>query len=385
MDRLTRSLAGFAKIVEVLDAHGASFVSVTQQFNTATSMGRLTLNMLLSFAQFEREVAGERIRDKIAASKRKGMWMGGTVPLGYDVRDRKLVVNEAEANTVRHVFRSYLALGSVRLLQERHRHQKVAPGVADQSLDLAFVIALARAAKAIGEQVVGLQLGKDPGALPRAITKDARRRQLGVVVQHALRHTAEECERRIVPVAERLRRLRRIGPHEARVAVRQIHRQEVDALLHPTNHRNRLAKVGLAVPGRMDQGHEHLLPAQPPLPDVVLHDRLATREAVLCHQPLKYPPRRMPLLARPPLVLLQDPVDHRQQRVELGPHRRLAAPVPRRHGKPQHLGHRLGVDAEDPGRLPLAHAIHMAGTPNPRIKIHDFHPKGLPSAVLTKG
>jgi hypothetical protein len=94
-DPVTRSLAGFAKIVEVLDAHGASFVSVTQQFNTATSMGRLTLNMLLSFAQFEREVAGERIRDKIAASKRKGLWMGGTVPLGYDVRDRKLVVNEA--------------------------------------------------------------------------------------------------------------------------------------------------------------------------------------------------------------------------------------------------------------------------------------------------
>ena len=103
----------------VLDAHGASFVSVTQQFNTATSMGRLTLNMLLSFAQFEREVAGERIRDKIAASKRKGIWMGGTVPLGYDVRDRKLVVNEAEANSVRHVLRSYLALGSVRLLREQ--------------------------------------------------------------------------------------------------------------------------------------------------------------------------------------------------------------------------------------------------------------------------
>ena len=90
VDRLTRSLADFAKIVDVLDAHNASFVSVTQQFNTTTSMGRLTLNMLLSFAQFEREIAGERIRDKVAASKRKGMWMGGNVPLGYDVKDRKL-------------------------------------------------------------------------------------------------------------------------------------------------------------------------------------------------------------------------------------------------------------------------------------------------------
>ena len=119
VDRLTRSLADFAKIVEVFDAHGASFVSVTQHFNTATSMGRLTLNMLLSFAQFEREVAGERIRDKIAASKRKGMWMGGPVPFGYLVRDHKLVVDEVEAETVRHIFRLYRELGSVRLLGDR--------------------------------------------------------------------------------------------------------------------------------------------------------------------------------------------------------------------------------------------------------------------------
>ena len=117
VDRLTRSLADFAKIVDVFDAHGASFVSVTQQFNTTTSMGRLTLNMLLSFAQFEREIAGERIRDKIAASKAKGMWMGGTVPLGYDVKDRKLVVNPAEAETVRLIFQRYAELGSVTLLQ----------------------------------------------------------------------------------------------------------------------------------------------------------------------------------------------------------------------------------------------------------------------------
>ena len=116
VDRLTRSLADFAKIVDVFDAHGASFVSVTQQFNTTTSMGRLTLNMLLSFAQFEREIAGERIRDKIAASKAKGMWMGGNVPLGYDAKDRKLIVNEAEAEAVRLIFRRYLELGSVRIL-----------------------------------------------------------------------------------------------------------------------------------------------------------------------------------------------------------------------------------------------------------------------------
>ena len=118
VDRLTRSLSDFAKIVEVLDGHGASFVSVTQQFNTTTSMGRLTLNMLLSFAQFEREVTGERIRDKIAASKRKGMWMGGSVPLGYEVRNRKLVIHQIEAERVRSIYRAYLELGTVRLVQQ---------------------------------------------------------------------------------------------------------------------------------------------------------------------------------------------------------------------------------------------------------------------------
>ena len=117
IDRLTRSLFDFAKIVEAFDARGVSFVSITQQFNTTTSMGRLTLNVLLSFAQFEREVAGERIRDKIAASKKKGMWMGGLPPLGYDVRDRKLVVNQEEAKTVLHIFRRYVELRSVRALK----------------------------------------------------------------------------------------------------------------------------------------------------------------------------------------------------------------------------------------------------------------------------
>ena len=117
IDRLTRSLADFAKIVEILDARGASFVSVTQQFNTTTSMGRLTLNVLLSFAQFEREVIGERIRDKIAASKKKGMWMGGVPPLGYGVQDHKLVMIDSEAETVRLIFRRYAELGSVRLLK----------------------------------------------------------------------------------------------------------------------------------------------------------------------------------------------------------------------------------------------------------------------------
>jgi site-specific DNA recombinase len=117
VDRLTRSLADFAKMVEQFDKQGVNFVSVTQQFNTTTSMGRLTLNVLLSFAQFEREVTGERIRDKIAASKRKGMWMGGMVPLGYDLEDRHLIVNPEEANRVKEIFQAYLAKGYVSKLQ----------------------------------------------------------------------------------------------------------------------------------------------------------------------------------------------------------------------------------------------------------------------------
>jgi site-specific DNA recombinase len=117
VDRLTRSLADFAKIVEQFDSQGVSFVSVTQQFNTTSSMGRLTLNVLLSFAQFEREVTGERIRDKIAASKKKGMWMGGAIPFGYDLRDRCLIVNKAEEEKIRTIYRLYLELGCVSKLQ----------------------------------------------------------------------------------------------------------------------------------------------------------------------------------------------------------------------------------------------------------------------------
>src|SRR5689334_19980255 len=117
VDRLTRSLADFAKLVELFDSHEVSFVSVTQQFNTTTSMGRLTLNVLLSFAQFEREVTSERIRDKMAASKKKGMWMGGNVPLGYDPNGRTLTINESEAKTVHALFQLYLDKGNVRAVK----------------------------------------------------------------------------------------------------------------------------------------------------------------------------------------------------------------------------------------------------------------------------
>ena len=125
VDRLTRSLVDFAKLVELFDAHSVSFVSVTQAFNTTTSMGRLTLNVLLSFAQFEREVTSERIRDKIAASKRRGLWVGGMVPLGYESRDKKLVLNEEEAEHVRLIFRRYLELASLGKLMEELRERGI--------------------------------------------------------------------------------------------------------------------------------------------------------------------------------------------------------------------------------------------------------------------
>ncbi|MCW3474913.1 recombinase family protein [Limobrevibacterium gyesilva] len=167
VDRLTRTLADFAKIVEIFDGHEVAFVSVTQQFNTTTSMGRLTLNVLLSFAQFEREVTGERIRDKIAASKKKGMWMGGTPPLGYDARDRKLIVHAAEAETVRHIFRRYAALRSVRLLK--------------QELDAAGIVSKDRVSAA-GRRWGGRPLAR--GALYRMLQNRVYRGEIAHKDQH---------------------------------------------------------------------------------------------------------------------------------------------------------------------------------------------------------
>src|SRR5258705_1126668 len=125
VDRLTRSLADFAKLVELFDAHGVSFVSVTQQFNTTTSMGRLTLNVLLSFAQFERELTSERIRDKIDASRRKGIWVGGNLPLGYEMKDGKIAIVEEQAELVRSIFRRYLELSSVNELVRDLRERNI--------------------------------------------------------------------------------------------------------------------------------------------------------------------------------------------------------------------------------------------------------------------
>ena len=152
IDRLSRSLMDFAKLVEAFDRNNVTFVSVTQAFNTTTSMGRLTLNILLSFAQFEREVTGERIRDKVAASRAKGMWMGGFVPMGYDVAGRKLVINEAEAATVQHLFKRFVTLGSATLLTR----ELVANGTLNKRgkpIDKGFLYKLFRNRLYLGEAV----------------------------------------------------------------------------------------------------------------------------------------------------------------------------------------------------------------------------------------
>src|SRR6185436_10359070 len=152
IDRLSRSLMDFSRLADTFDKHKVAFVSVTQRFDTSTSMGRLTLNMLLSFAQFEREVIGERIRDKFAASRAKGMWMGGFVPLGYDVKDRKLVVNKAEAATVRRIFERFTQIGSVTELVRELRDENVR-GKRGRLIDKGYVYQLFRNRTYIGEAV----------------------------------------------------------------------------------------------------------------------------------------------------------------------------------------------------------------------------------------
>src|ERR1700728_4352023 len=152
IDRLSRALMDFAKLVEVFDRNNVAFVSVTQSFNTTTSMGRLTLNILLSFAQFERELIGERIRDKFAASRKKGMWMGGFVPLGYNVKDRKLIINEAEAATVRLVFERFAKIGSATVLVRALRTEGIR-GKQGKLVDKGYVYKLLNNRVYVGEAV----------------------------------------------------------------------------------------------------------------------------------------------------------------------------------------------------------------------------------------
>jgi site-specific DNA recombinase len=204
VDRLTRSLADFAKLVELFDQHNVSFVSVTQQFNTTTSMGRLTLNVLLSFAQFEREVTSERIRDKIAASKRKGLWVGGMTPLGYDAKDRKITVNAAEAERVRTIFRCYLKLSSLNLLMAELRKRGIVTKVRKlRTGDRVGGIAFSRGSLAqllrnriyIGEVVFKGEVlkGEQPAILDRALFDAVQARLNEQVTNHKAKWMKSEA------------------------------------------------------------------------------------------------------------------------------------------------------------------------------------------------
>jgi DNA invertase Pin-like site-specific DNA recombinase len=187
IDRLSRSLADFVRLVDVFERHGTTFVSVTQSFCTTSSMGRLTLNVLLSFAQFEREVAAERIRDKFAASRRKGMWMGGHAPLGYEVRDRKLVINESEGTLVRHIFERFLQVGSAtKLVQELnaegHRTKRGKP------FDKGIVYKLLKNRTYVGE--VGHKGAAYPGEHAAIIERDTWDRVLAILAENAHRRAS---------------------------------------------------------------------------------------------------------------------------------------------------------------------------------------------------
>ena len=188
----------------------------------------------------------------------------------------------------------------------RHRHQQVAARPADQSLNFAFVVAFAGPAKPVGKHVMRLQLAEHPRPLAHPVAQDARYRQRRIVVQDRARHLAEEAERGVVPVTERFGGLRRIGPHETRIAVRQVHRKEVDLALHPGDFRQRLAKIHLRMTRIVPQRHEYLAMPQPPRQHIVFYDGDPAGVAVLVAKPLEDPLRGMPLLLRSRFIRRQD-------------------------------------------------------------------------------
>jgi hypothetical protein len=230
---------------------------------------------------------------------------------------------------------------------------------------------------------VRLQLRKYARAPALAVAQDARHRDLGVVVEDRLRDAAEERQRLHVTITKRLSRLGWVCHHEDGVRVRQIECEVVDLAFHAADDRDRLAEVGLRMPRRMDQRHEHLLGPLPPSGDIVLHDRNATREAVLITQPLEEPLGRVMLLLVNAFVVSQDLVDDRDECIELRPHRRLHTHVARRHGEHHHLADSPRIKTEPPRRRPFAHSLDLNRVSNLRIEFHPLHPP--PSAERGTG
>src|SRR5450759_3589412 len=263
---------------------------------------------------------------------------------------------------------------------DRNRRHKVRSRILHEPFDLPLVVALAGSSEPILEQVVADQFGERPRALALAVPADLRHRYLEIVVENRQRYAAEELERRYVPVEESLRRLRRIGLHETRVRLRQIHAKEVYLLAHPANHAHRFAKVHLRMARRMRQRHEGLAPARPLNPHMILDDGIAARKSMLVAQPFENPLGRMTLLHRRYPVGLEDRLDHRNQRPQLRLRRRSLPHIARRHREPAHLRDRLPAQPKNPSRFPPALAIIENKLPNRRVNLHDKHPFGVPSS-----
>ena len=238
-----------------------------------------------------------------------------------------------------------------------HRHHEGPAGKADHPLDLALVVALPRPTEAVLEQVVGLQPREHPAPRPGPVAQDLRHRERGVVIEDRPRHAAEEGEGRDMPVAQRLRRLGKVRLHEDRVALRQVHHEEMHLPLLAPQHRPGLAEIRLRMARRMRQRHECLPQRQPPRPHVIANRRVSAPEASLVAQPLEDPPHRVPLLLRRLQIRTQNLVDETGMRVELRSPWRRRAPVARRFGMLQNLRHRPAIDPEPSPRLPLAQSF----------------------------
>src|SRR5664280_1404257 len=244
-------------------------------------------------------------------------------------------------------------------LERRDWYEEVPSRIADEPFDFALVVAFARSAEPILEQVVRLQFVEHARPLSLAITEDACHRDLGVVIRDRLWNPAEECERPNVAVAEGFRRLGRITDHEAGVLLRQVKSEEVDLALNATDDADGFTKVCLSMPRRMHQRHEHLLNSLTPAGHVILHNRDAACEAVLVPKPLKDPLRCMLLLLRPRLVVPENAVDHGNKWIKLRSCRRLLPHITRRYRELHHLAHRPWINPETAGRRPLAQALNL--------------------------
>src|SRR5262245_33244333 len=260
----------------------------------------------------------------------------------------------------------------------RDRRHEVRARILHQALDLAFFVTLAGPSEAVPEQVMAHQFRERPRPFPFAVAANLRHRDLQIVIEHRRRHSAEEGEGRHVAVQECLRRLGRIGLHEAGIRLRQVHAEEVELATNTTDHANRFAKIHLRMAWRMRQRHERLATSCPRDADVVLHHRVATVEPVFVAQPLEDPLRGVPLLHRTRAIRLQDRVDHREQRAKLRLRHRPRARIARRQREPAHLQHCLAAQPEYPGRLTTAVALDKNERPDGSIDFHGKHPDRPP-------